>query len=385
MEMTIKPKEYSIEDVIAQAEKAINMVERSRNYSFRPEKEKPSPKINATQLASLCRIDRNALNRRIAKKEQPPGDETTSGRREFSVAEVRIWTKAYGRRFDRGSKNGIVITTANSKGGVGKTTTTMCMAQGLSLMGYKVCIIDLDPQGSLSELAGFLTDTEVMEEHTALPFFAGDEETLDYAIRPTYWDGIDVICSSPVAFAAEFYIPARTMREPNFKFHEVLDNGLTEMKKKYDIILIDCPPTMSYLTIGAIWAANGIIIPMPPKGMDFSSSAQFWSLFTNLANELEIRGSKKRWQFINVLLSMTDSNDPNTGFVQALINETYGQMVVPVEIPKTSVATSSGADFSTVFDVTKYSGSTKTYARARTAYDRVVELLELQIRSFWEK
>jgi chromosome partitioning protein len=129
-----------------------------------------------------------------------------------------------------------------------------------------------------------------------------------------------------------------------------------------------------------------LIIPMPPKGMDFSSSAQFWSLFTSLSREIDNRdltAESKTWQFINILLSIVDANDSNTGYVTALINETYGQMVVPVEIPKTSVATASGAEFGTVYDITKYSGSTKTYERARTAYDRVVDLLELQIRSIW--
>lgn len=384
--MTIKPEAYTIDDILSQAEKAINMIERVRNVAFRPSQKKHSPTLSIAQLATLCRIDRGAFNRRLAKKDLPQGDETKSGRREFSVSDARQWAKAYGRSFNRGEQDGVVITVANSKGGVGKTTTTMCMAQGLSLLGYRVCIIDLDPQGSLSDLAGYLSDTEVAEENTGILYFAGQENTLDYAIRPTYWDGIDVICSSPVAFSAEFFIPARQMRETSFKFHNAISAGLVNMKKEYDIILIDCPPTMSYLTIGAIWAANGLIIPMPPKGMDFSSSAQFWSLFTNLSREIDNRdltAESKTWQFINILLSIVDANDSNTGYVTALINETYGQMVVPVEIPKTSVATASGAEFGTVYDITKYSGSTKTYERARTAYDRVVDLLELQIRSIW--
>jgi len=117
--------------------------------------------------------------------------------------------------------------------------------------------------------------------------------------------------------------------------------------------------------------------------MDFSATAQFWSLFTTIANAIsESKAAKeekpKEWPFINVLLSMVDSSDERTGFMQRLINDTYGSMVVPVEIPKTQVSSSSAADYKTVYDLPKYQGS------AKPAYDRVVDLLEQQIRSCWK-
>ena len=388
---------YTIEDIVAQADRAINMNERVRNTSFTPNLDKTPPLFNGNQITALCKIERNTFNRRLAKGDLPGGILSKTGRREFTLAEARVWARAYGRSYVRqDGQEGVAITVANSKGGVGKTTTAMCLAQGLNLLGYRVLVVDLDPQGSLSSLCGYLPDTQVKEWQTVLPFcagsynFTGDEDatpvsvtSLDYAIRPTYWDGLDAITSAPSAFAAEFCIPTRALQEEGFKFYEVIKNGIDEIKQKYDVIIFDCPPTMSYLTIGAAWASDGLIIPVPPRGMDFSATAQFWSLFTNLARTIADspvakKDKQKEWQFINVLLSMVDGADERTGFMQRLINDTYGSMVVPVEIPKTQVLSGTAADYKTVYDLSKYQGL------AKPAYDRVVDLLEQQIRSCWK-
>lgn len=90
---------------------------------------------------------------------------------------------------------------ANFKGGVGKTATAVTLAQGMSLLGHKVLVIDIDPQGSLTTLFGILPDSEVEEEDTILPLVMGAETSIRYAIRPTYWDGIDLVPAAPCSSA----------------------------------------------------------------------------------------------------------------------------------------------------------------------------------------
>ena len=77
----------------------------------------------------------------------------------------------------------MTISIANFKGGVGKTTTAITLAQGMSLLGHKVLVIDTDPQGSLTTLFGILPDAEVEEEDTILPLVMGAETSIRYAIR----------------------------------------------------------------------------------------------------------------------------------------------------------------------------------------------------------
>jgi len=381
--------EYTIQDVEDQANRVADVVERVRNSIFSPDYIKKPPTFSVTQLAALCRLDRSALMRRVAKGDLPPGKEINKARREFTLVEARVWSRAYGRSCARDAGDrAVVITTGNSKGGVSKTTTTMCMAQGLSLLGYRVLCIDLDPQGSLTSLCGYLPDTQVQEEDTVLPLCSGDESSLVYAIKPTYWDGLDIVGCSPVAFAAEFHIPSRqSKREENFLFYDVLNRGLAPLRTEYDVILIDTSPTLSYLSLNAFFAADGLIVPMPPRGMDFASSSQFWNLFSGLATSIfEQARSEKTWKFINVLLCMTEGQgNINESVVREWVKVAYGDKLMSGEIPKTVVSSSSGTKFSTVYDITKYTGSAKTYQTARVAYDAAVEQIEAQIRRVWAK
>ena len=279
---------------------------------------------------------------------------------------------------------GTTVTVANFKGGVAKTTTAVALAQGLSLRGHRVLLVDLDPQGSATTLFGVLPDTEVDVENTAMPLFAGDEEDLSYAIRSTYWPCVDLVCAAPLLFGAEFALPARQSSDPGFEFWRVLDRGLDQARTNYDVIVIDTPPALSYVTINALMAADGVLMPVPPSALDFASSAQFWDLFSDLCNQLiRARGQDKTFEFIDVLLSRVESSDAASSVVRQWVLEAYGDKVLPIEIPKTAVASTASAEFGTVYDIPKGSINAKTLSRARDAYDRMVELVEQQIEAVW--
>ena len=208
-------------------------------------------------------------------------------RRQFTLAEVRTWVREYRKDSLRpAGAEAVTVSIANFKGGVGKTTTAVTLAQGMSLLGHKVLVIDTDPQGSLTTLFGILPDSEVEEEDTILPLVMGAETSIRYAIRPTYWDGIDLVPAAPLLFGAEFALPARQTKEEGFEFWNVLNYGIDDVRGDYDVIVIDTPPALSYTTINALLASNGIIMPLPPSTLDFASAAQFWSLFSDLTTQL---------------------------------------------------------------------------------------------------
>ena len=385
-ELKLKPE--SLADIMEQADRAGYMMSEVRGALLAPENRKTPPTFNATQLAALCDVDRNQIIYRIGKGDLPVGKINVGGnRREFTLEEVLPWIREYrAKQLRPKGAEAVCIAVANFKGGVGKTTTAMTLAQGLTLKGHRVLVIDCDPQGSLTTLFGILPDTEVEETQTILPVCLGMETSIKSAIQPTYWNGLDLVCAAPLLFAAEFGLPARQMREDGFEFWNVLNVGLDDVRDSYDVIIIDTPPSLSYVTINALMASDGILMPLPPNALDAASAAQFWRLFSDLAGQLvEQRGVTKEFDFVRVLLTRVDNQDVTTATVRDWISKTYEGKVLPAEIPKTTVASSSSAEFGTVYDVGKYEGNQRTYKRALDAYDRVNELFEEIIRATWRR
>jgi len=379
-------KRQSLEDIEAQAQRIAGMMDHIRTAMLAPTATKLAPALGSAQLADLCGVDKSKIAYRLTRGDLPVGS-IQGNRREWSMGEAQLWSRDFRSEHMRPKgAAGITITVANFKGGVAKTTSAVTLAQGLSMRGHKVLLLDLDPQGSATTLFGVLPDAEVDTEHTAMPLFAGDEDDLAYAIRTTYWPSIDLVCAAPLLYGAEFVLPARQAKDPGFEFWRVLDRGLDTLREAYDVIVIDTPPSLSYVTINALMAADGVIMPLPPSALDFASSAQFWDLFSDLCNQLiRSRGKNKSFEFIDVLLSRVEASDAASSVVRQWVLEGYGDKVLPIEIPKTAVAATASAEFGTVYDLPRGSVSSKTFARARDAYDRMCELVEQQIRAVWAR
>jgi chromosome partitioning protein len=382
------PAPISLSDIADQAAHSVEMMSQIRSAMLSPTTAKSTPTWNLSQLALLLGIEKGSLNHRMTRGDLPSGTRV-GNRREFTLTEVRQWVREYRKEVLRPTgTEAVTICISNFKGGVGKTTTAITLAQGLSLRGHKVLAIDVDPQGSLTTLFGILPDAEVEEEDTILPLALGEETSIRYAIRPTYWDGIDLVPASPLLFGAEFALPGRQTKEPGFEFWNVLNYGIDDVRADYDVIIIDTPPSLSYVTINALMASNGVIMPLPPSTLDFASAAQFWALFSDLTTQLlTARGHDKQFDFMNILLSRVDNSDATGAIVKQWIQTTYANRVtvLPVEIPKSAVTASATVEFGTVYDITKYDGNARTFKRARDAYDLMVGYIETSIEAVWRK
>lgn len=370
--------------------KARSVVTVNRAASSAPSAQKLAPEFNSAQVSGLCGIDRNKLEHRRRKGGLPDGREEAR-RRMFTLKEAQIWVAEYrGTKTKRGcvdkagpAPKAAVITVGNFKGGVSKTTTVATLAQGLSLRGHKVLVIDTDPQGSLTSLMGVAPET-LEDEDTILSLASGATSTLANAIRPTYWSNIHLIGSAPRISGAQFHLPSRAQKD-GFRFWSAISTGLdADIRDLYDVIIIDTPPALDYLTINAFYAADILLVPLPPSAMDFVSSTQFWDLFVELNEEFEEYGMVKEYSFVNVLLSRVDANDSAAALVREWITESYGKHVLPVEIPSTAAAKTAAAEFGTVYDATVAQQSARTYRRAYEAYERLVEIMEDQLIRVWQ-
>jgi len=366
--------------------RATDILEQIRDAMLEPYPRKLPPTFTTSQIAALCHLDKSRFQYLLRKGDLPIGTSSGTGRSKvFSLEDAITWIQKEGNQSKRPeNKRGRVITVGNFKGGVAKTTTAVSLAQGLTLRGRKALLIDCDPQGTATQLCGWAPDAEITENQTLLPLIYGDKENLSYAPQKTYWHNLDLIPASTALFDAEFEIPSKVIQNSGFHFWDILRKGIIPLTDSYDVIIIDTPPALSYLTINAIIASDGILMPCPPDALDFASSTQFWHLFSDIAQKLPGILESKRFDFINIILTKTKSDSVSKA-IRSWLQKAYGDHLLQIEIPDSSVPKSASAQLSTVYDLSKPDGSTEAYYRFKQPLDSLAEHIDTQITREWHK
>ncbi|CAJ6614582.1 cobyrinic acid a,c-diamide synthase [Burkholderia pseudomallei] len=376
----------SIDDIVGMADHSENVLEKYRDKMLAPYPRKNAPTFSSSALAELCGIDRARLKYLASKGTLPPGQSFGHGRsKTFTLEETIQWIVATSSRGKRPEGvRGRVYAIGNFKGGVAKTTTTVATAQALTLRGRKVLLIDCDPQGSATQLCGYAPETEVDDYKTLLPLFYGDQSNVEYAIHKTYWHNLDLIPATTYLADADAALVAELLKERRFEFWDVLNKGLQPILDKYDVVLIDTPPQLSQITTNALMAADAVVLPCPPDGMDFASSTRFWRLFSEVAKRLPSVRDEKRYDFINILMTKVKANEASTT-VQGWMKLAYNVRVLPFSIPESTIQIGAASMLSTVFDFAKSSFSSAAYARIRQPYDQLADHLDRKLVRSWAK
>ncbi|AEI82820.1 partitioning protein ParA (plasmid) [Cupriavidus necator N-1] len=374
------------------SKKLQKLTEELREHILAPRPRKSPPTFTSSQVAEMCGIDRARLHYLATKDGSTlPAGELHGRVRQFTLAETRKWVQQASQvkpspLLRKGEADGRVLISANFKGGSCKTTSSMCLAQGLSLRGRKVLLVDLDPQASLTELCGLYAEKMIVEESTVLPYiYSPDDFTLESVIQETYWDGVDVIPAHPSLFSAEFHIPAMASKSANYRFWTLLRKGLEPLRKKYDYIVLDSAPSLSYLTINGLMAADAMVMPLVPESLDFISSVSFWSLFSDMADSFKNIEGNKTYDFVSILLSKVDYGVASSApIVRSWVQRAYGDWMSPIEVPASSVMSNGALALATVFDISKFEGSNKTFQRVRIPFDEYCRWVDEFYAGKWE-
>ena len=145
-----------------------------------------------------------------------------------------------------------IMTIANQKGGVGKTTTTINLAAALAEKGKKVLVIDMDPQGNTS--SGLGIDKDELDT-TVYQLMIGDN-TFEECVQKEVFENLDVLAANVNLAGIE--IETMDMEDRNYILHDIIE----KIKEEYDYIIIDCPPSLNALTINAMTTADSVLVPI---------------------------------------------------------------------------------------------------------------------------
>lgn len=223
---------------------------------------------------------------------------------------------------DRDARHPLIIAIANQKGGVGKTTTTINLAAGLAELQQKVLVIDIDPQGNASTGLGISPDRR---KHTSYDLLLEHAQLVDL-IQETAIPGI-TICPADAGLASADIELVASEKRSHLLADSVRDPSFIALA--YDYVLIDCPPSLSLLTVNALVAARSVLIPLQSEFFALEGLSQLMLTVRDIrrtANpDLRIEG---------VLVTMTDSRNRLSLQVEADARATLGEMVFKTTIPR---------------------------------------------------
>ncbi len=376
-----RPHTVGIEALGSMTTVAQGILALARKRALAPNLEKTPRLYTLTEVAELVPMPRKTLEYAIQTKDLPKG-EAAGRKRLFTLKDVEEFRRYAGTLPWRGpGTRQAVVTVANFKGGVGKTSAAIHLAQYFALKGYRTLAIDLDPQASLTTLFGLLPDSDVPDEATALPFFMGDTPGLADIIRKTHWHGLDLIPANLALSDAEFALAKRQGGETGFVFYRPLLEGLEALGDRYDIVVIDTPPAQGFITMNALCAATGLLVPLTPAMMDFASAALFFRMLTsNLDVINQYEGREKNFDFVRILLSKFEPNNKVHQQIERWVRKGFPGAVLAKNLAL-SAALRTGPDMQTAYE--SFIGDRRTLRRAMEFLDDVNEEIEALVREHW--
>jgi chromosome partitioning protein len=281
-----------------------------------------------------------------------------------------------------------VLTVANFKGGSAKTTTALYLAQSLALAGFRVLAIDLDPQASLSAMFGYQPEFDIGQNETIYGAIRYDDQRrpMHEVIRQTYFNGIGLVPGNLELMEFEHHTP-RAMIERRERGHDLffrrVATAIDQVADDYDVVVIDCPPQLGYLTMGALNAATAMLVTIHPQMVDVASMSQFLLMTSDLMSVIEEAGGRLDHDFIRYVITRHDPNDVPEAQIVALLRNLFGGDVLQATVWKSTAIANAGLTKQSLYELDRGSVGRGAYDRALESVDAVNAEVTQLVEKVW--
>lgn len=363
---------------------------------FSPDSIKTLRRFTSGEAAKIIGVTDNRLRQLSLAGNGPLPQVSPTGRRSYTLADIH-GLRAHMTEISRTGRTYKpwrekhehlqVVSVVNFKGGSGKTTTAAHLAQSLVLRGYRVLAIDLDPQSSLSVLHGIQPEIDVGANETLYGALRYGPERRPIAdiIRPTYFSGLDLIPGNLELMEFEHETPKALNRRDDSDqlFFERLSYALQTVEDRYDVVVIDCPPQLGFLTLAALYAATSLLITVHPQMLDIASMSQFLTMTGDLLSVVREAGGEIQFDAVRFLITRYEPQDTPQTRVVTLLRHLFGEAVLNATMLKSSAVSDAGLSKQTLYEIGRDSMTRSTYGRAVEALEAVNTEIEGMIRHAW--
>ncbi len=365
--------------------------------AFPPLAEKSLRSFTSGEVAQIVGVSDGYLRQLSLDGLGPMPELGTAGRRSYTLEQInelreylakarpKEALKFWPRR--RPGEKLQVITVANFKGGSAKTTTSLYLAQGLALQGYRVLAIDLDPQASLSAMFGYQPEFDVAPNTTLYGAIRYDEDRVDMrsVIRKTYFAGIDLVPGNLELMEFEHETPRALSKRtgPEDLFFRRVAVAIDQIEADYDVVVIDCPPQLGFLTMGALNAATGMLVTIHPQMVDVASMSQFLLMTADLVSVLEEAGGHLNYDFLKFVVTRHDPRDVPEQEIVGLLRDLFGPDVLRATAWKSTAIANAGLTKQSLYELSKGSVGRSVYDRAMESINAVNAEVVAMISEVW--
>lgn len=375
------------------AEKLSDRLQAHREQLFPPNASKELRKFTSGEVADLIGV-KDAYLRKLSLDGKGPSPEIRAGGRRYyspqDILELRKYLETGAKSpgtYLPGRREGDhlqVVTVINFKGGSGKTTTAAHLAQKAALDGYRVLAVDLDPQASLSALHGFQPEFDLLDGGTLYDAIRYEDPVpLSNVIQKTYFPNLDIVPGNLDLMEFEHETPAALARKEGNLFFTRVDEVLSSVQDDYDLVVIDCPPQLGFLTMSALSAATAVLVTVHPQMLDVMSMCQFLLMTSNLLGVVADAGGDMSYDWMRYVVTRYEPGDGPQNQMVSFMRSLFGEHVLNHTVLKSTAISDAGITKQTLYEVEKNQFTRATYERAIESLNAVNGEITDLIQSAW--